>query len=376
MAKSAKTSATTKEKEEPKVNLKAAVTQAVGGKFDKAKSDALQRFKKSHNLSDTANFKPQSWLPMSPAFRKATGLPGLYEGGLNIVRGWSDSGKTTVLIEAAISAQKAGKLPVFIITEQKFKFQHIIDAGFEAEEVVDEETGEITYQGDFIYIDREHIDVLEDVAKFILDLFDEQKKNLLMFDLVILWDSAGSLPSRRSVESKSNNAQWNAGCMSEVFGQHVVQEFAKSRKKSYPYINTFVVCNQVRLELPANPMAGPAIMRNKGGDALYWAADLVITMGKLTNAGLAKVEATKNGKKVLFGKITTIAISKNHISDVTTSDKIVMTAHGFIENTKEAITAYQKANSKRWLTEFGTEDVDVVISEEQGDSQPNLEEED
>jgi len=369
-----KTTKSTVKKES--TNLKAAVTQAVSGKFDKSKSDALSKFKKSHNLADTAKFKPQSWLPMSPAFCKATNLPGLYEGGLNIIRGWSDSGKTTVLIEAAISAQRLGKLPVFIITEQKFKFQHIIDAGFRADEVVDEETGEITYEGDFIYIDRENIDVIEDVAKFILDLFDEQKKGVIPWDLVVLWDSAGSLPSRRSVESKSNNQQWNAGAMAESFGQHVVQEFAKSRKKSYPFINTFIVCNQVRLELPANPMAGPAIMRNKGGDALYWAADLIITMGKLTNAGLAKVEATKNGKKVLFGKITTIAVTKNHISDVTTSDKIVMTSHGFIENTKEAIAEYQKENSKRWLKEFGTEDVDVVISEEQGDSQPNFIEED
>jgi hypothetical protein len=88
------------------------------------------------------------------------------------------------------------------------------------------------------------------------------------------------------------------------------------------------------------------------------------------------VEATKNGKKVLFGKITTIAVTKNHISDVTTMDKIVMTSHGFIENTKESITAYQKSNSKKWLNEFGTEDVDVIISEEEEDSKPTFVEED
>ena len=38
--------------------------------------------------------------------------------------GHSDTGKTTALIQAAVDAQKKGILPIFIITEQKFSFEH------------------------------------------------------------------------------------------------------------------------------------------------------------------------------------------------------------------------------------------------------------
>ena len=49
--------------------------------------------------------------------------------------------------------------------------------GLEVNEVIDEETGEIVdYTGNFIYVDRETINSIEDVAGFILDLIDEQKR--------------------------------------------------------------------------------------------------------------------------------------------------------------------------------------------------------
>jgi SNF2 family DNA or RNA helicase len=56
--------------------------------------------------------------------------------------GHSDTGKTTALVKTAVDAQKKGILPVFIITEQKWSFEHAKLMGFECEEVVDETTGE------------------------------------------------------------------------------------------------------------------------------------------------------------------------------------------------------------------------------------------
>jgi hypothetical protein len=98
-------------------------------------------------------------------------------GHIVLLRGHSDTGKTTALIEAAVSAQKRGILPVFIITEMKWSWEHANKWGLEVNEVVDKETGEILdYNGNFIYVDRETINSIEDVAGFILDLLDEQKK--------------------------------------------------------------------------------------------------------------------------------------------------------------------------------------------------------
>ena len=53
-----------------------------------------------------------------------------------------------------MSAQKLGILPVFIITEMKWSWEHAKEMGLEVSEVTDE-NGTITdYEGHFLYADR------------------------------------------------------------------------------------------------------------------------------------------------------------------------------------------------------------------------------
>ena len=67
-------------------------------------------------------------------------------GHINMFLGHSDTGKTTAMIEAAVSAQNNGILPVFIITEMKWNWEHAQQMGLQVDEVVDKETGEIIKQ--------------------------------------------------------------------------------------------------------------------------------------------------------------------------------------------------------------------------------------
>jgi RecA/RadA recombinase len=85
------------------------------------------------------NLKPQQWIPLSPAFQEVTSVPGIPTGHIVLLRGHSDTGKTTALIEAAVNAQKSGILPVFIITEMKWNWEHATQMGLQMEEVYDEE---------------------------------------------------------------------------------------------------------------------------------------------------------------------------------------------------------------------------------------------
>ena len=140
----------------------------------------LEGFKNKKGLTSKAKFKEQEWIPLSSAYQEVTSVPGIPMGHIVLLRGHSDTGKTTALIEAAVSAQKRGVLPVFIITEMKWNWEHAIQMGLEVDTIVDEETGEILdYTGNFLYVDRETINTIEDVAGFILDLLDEQKKGNL-----------------------------------------------------------------------------------------------------------------------------------------------------------------------------------------------------
>ena len=174
----------------------------------------LNNFKNKKGLASNVKFKAQDWIPLSPAFQEVTSVPGIPLGHISLLRGHSDTGKTTALLEAAVAAQKRGILPVFIITEMKWSWEHAKMMGFDVTEIFDEETGELVdYEGQFIYVDRESINTIEDVAAFILDLMDEQKKGNLPFDLMFLWDSIGSVPCEMSVKSNKNNNEWNAGAM-------------------------------------------------------------------------------------------------------------------------------------------------------------------
>ena len=159
-----------------KKSLSAAVSKEIQSKFD------LSSFKNKKGLDKNVKFKDQEWLPLSKAFQDVTSIPGIPMGHIVLLRGHSDTGKTTALIEAAVSAQKRRILPVFIITEMKWNWEHAIQMGLDINIERDENGEVVDYDGNFLYVDRETIHSIKDVAGFMLELLDEQKKGNLPHD--------------------------------------------------------------------------------------------------------------------------------------------------------------------------------------------------
>ena len=331
---------------------------------------SLGKFKEKKGLSTTSvKFKTQEWIPLSKAFQDITSVPGIPTGHITLLRGHSDTGKTTALIEAAVNAQKMGILPVFIISEMKWSWEHAREMGLQFNEVVDDKSGEILdYDGFFIYADRGTLNTIEDVAVLISDLINEQDKGNLPHDLLFLWDSIGSVPCELSVRSNKNNNEWNAGAMSTQFGNNLNQKILLSRKESSKYTNTLVAINKVWTMKPESPMGSPKLM-NKGGMSMWYDATICITFGNITNPGTSKIRAVKNGKQVEFAKRTNVQVEKNHISGVTTKGRIVMTQHGFIPDDKRAIDQYKDQYKDHWLTLLGSVDFDLI---EEGDLEEDL----
>jgi len=339
-------------------SLTAAVSAELRSGFD------LNKFKSKKMLNSSVKFKDQRWIPLSPAFQATTSVPGIPMGHIVLLRGHSDTGKTTAMIEAAVSAQKVGVLPVFIVTEMKWNWEHATQMGLQVERVVDETTGELLdYEGNFLYVDRETLHTIEDVAAFILDLLDEQKKGNLPYDLLFLWDSIGSVPCELSIKSNKNNNEWNAGAMSTQFGNNVNQKITLSRKESSPYTNTLVCVNKVWTAKAEVPMGQPKLM-NKGGFAMWFDATFVITFGNVANAGTSKIKAIKDGKQVEFAKRTNIQIDKNHINGVQSRGKIIMTPHGFINDSDKEIKSYKDAHAAEWSAILGGIDFDIFEEED------------
>ena len=164
-------------------------------------------------FSSSAKFKPQKFLDLGSEFLDAVGVPGPAIGHLNMFLGHSDTGKTTALVKAAVDAQKKDILPVFIITEQKWSFDHAKIMGFECEEVVDEETGELDWDGFFLF--NNNFEYIEQITEYINQLIDAQDKGEIEYDMLFLWDSVGSVPCKMTYDGKGGK-QHNAAVLADL----------------------------------------------------------------------------------------------------------------------------------------------------------------
>ena len=338
----------------PPKSLSEAVSSQLKGNFD------LDKFKEKKSLNNNVKFKEQKWIPFSKALQDVLSIPGAPIGHISLLRGHSDTGKTTALLELAVSAQKMGILPVFIITEMKWSWTHAKQMGFQLQEIKDETTGEtVNYNGFFLYADRSSLNTIEDVAEFIADLLDEQRKGNLPYDLCFLWDSIGSIPCKMSIEANKNNPMWNAGAMSQQFGNFINQRFPLSRKESSPYTNTMVAINKIWVA-PAETIMSQPKMKMKNGETMFLDSTIVLTFGNITNSGTSKIKATKNGKEVEFAKRSKVSCDKNHVTGITTKGTITMTVHGFIPDDKAAVDSYKKEHSNEWTQILGSADFDLV----------------
>jgi len=292
-------------------------------------------------FSTKTKYKETEFYNCGQAFFDACGLPGPVLGGINMFLGHSNSSKTTAMILAAADAQRKGHLPVFIITERKWSWDHAIELGLKASK---NESGE--WDGDFIFNDS--FEYIEQATDFINELIDAQEKGEIPYNLAFFIDSIGSIPCKMTYEGRGGKMA-NASVLSDKIGMGIHSRITKTKKEDYPYYNTLVVINQPWVDNDmTNPMAQPEI-KAKGGESLWLASSLVFLFGKQKKAGINHIDAVKNGRKVSFAIRTRISILKNHINGLGYKDgKIIAVPQGYIADTKEALDSYKKEYSQYW----------------------------
>ena len=310
--------------------------------------------KKSFSLDDIkgkfstkTKYKAESYYNCGEAFYEACGIPGPVMGGINMMLGHSNASKTTAMILAAADAQKKGHLPVFIITEKKWSWEHAVELGLQAEQDADG-----NWDGQFIFNDS--FDYIEQATDFINSVLDTQEVGDIPYDLLFLWDSVGSIPCKMTFEGKGGKMH-NASALSDKIGMGIHSRISKSKKDDYPYYNTMVVVNQPWVDLPDNPFGQPEI-KSKGGEALWLASSLVFLFGNQKKSGINHITATKNGRTVSYAIRTKISILKNHVNGLAFKDgKIIAVPQGYIKDDKAAIDKYKKEYSGYWNKILGGE---------------------
>ena len=291
-------------------------------------------------FSTKTKYKPESFYNCGEAFMEACGLPGPVMGGINMFLGHSNTSKTTALILAAADAQKKGHLPVFIVTEKKWSWDHSIELGLEAHQ---NEDGE--WDGNFIFNDS--FDYIEQLTDYINELLDAQEKGELPYDLAFFIDSIGSIPCKQTFDG-GGGTMHDARVLADKIGRGIHSRISKSKKEDYPYLNTMTVIVQPWVQLPDSPF-GQATIQPKGGQALYLAASLVFLFGNQKSSGVSHITATKNGRTISYATRTKISILKNHVNGLAYKDsKIIAVPHGYIADTKESLDKYKKEYSGYW----------------------------
>jgi hypothetical protein len=323
-------------------------------------------------FSKEVSYKPDRFFDLGDAFLDATGIPGPAMGHINMFLGHSDTGKTTALVKTAVDAQKKGILPIFIITEQKWDWNHAILMGLEVEQTVDKSTGEITNDGFFLF--NSDFDYIEQITDYINEVLDAQNKGEIPHDILFLWDSVGSVPCKVTYEG-GGGKQHNASVLADKIGMGINQRISGSRKTDKNYTNTLVIVNQPWVERPDNPFGQPKI-KAKGGEAIWLNSTLVFLFGNQKGAGTTKISITKDKRKVKIATRTKVSILKNHVNGLGYEDgRILVTAHGFMagkddKEEKNSIALYKVEGGDYISKIMGVSvtdilDVEVVTEEDE-----------
>lgn len=326
--------------------------------------------------------KPMEWILMPKAFQDAVKLPGIPQGYVSTICGHANTGKSTLINHAIVSAQRQGIIPVIYDTENNFDFQYAIDMGMEASpvyadvdvEVVDPETGDISivkenriieYDGPFFYFNNSilmerygDIDystgksggkkrasaVLEDIVYSINEFIEAQVNGDIEQGFLFLWDSVGSIGGLKSYNSKVGNNMFDAGTISAAFMDVMDNKIPSSRKISSKYTNTLVMVNKVWLDGTSNPVAPPS-MELKGGRAITYRSRLIILLGGQLKSSVKRLSAVSKGMTYNYGTQTKIKVVKNQLPspfNVTYEGEFVCTDTGIIGTDKDSQEEYKK----------------------------------
>lgn len=345
----------------------------------------LNSFMDSENLSTEPNDDEISWIPLSKAWHDAVKMPGFPRGFVSLVRGFSNTGKSTAFYEAIAGAQRVGDLPVVIETEGNWNAEHAKKIGVKFIEDVDEETGEITLRPDgFILVRNQDLynryknychkeskmkskptrnqPVIEDVALFMEEMIQKQENGQLPMNLCFLWDSIGTLNGYQSATANGRNNQWNAGAMN-CFGTLVNFLIPASRSKDSEFTNSLICVQKIWLDAMG---MGQPVVKHKGGEFMYFNSRIIVHIGGTISHGTKALKATSLGQEFQYGTEAKIKVVKNHIEGFNTNGKIASTPQGYIN--PDELDQWKKEN-KNFIHDSLKVDYDAQIdfTEEDGE---------
>jgi hypothetical protein len=321
----------------------------------------LDAFLESENISSEPKDKDLSWVPLSKAWHDALKLPGFPRGYVSLVRGYSNTGKSTAFYEAIAGCQKIGDMAIVIETEGNWNTEHAKQVGVKFKQVINEQTGEVTEKPDGFLLMRsadlynryknyDHQNskmmtkptrlepVIEDVSYFISEMIQKQEEGVINKNMCFLWDSIGTLNCYKSACSNTSNNMWNAGAMG-AFQAIVNFKIPASRSVDSEYTNTMICVQKIWLD----SMNG-VVVKHKGGEFMFFNSRIIVHIGGILTHGTKKLTAKALGQDFQYGTEAKIRCEKNHVTGIERNGTIASTPHGYVN--PDELDAYKTKNRK------------------------------
>jgi RecA/RadA recombinase len=289
----------------------------------------LQDYRETLNVTPLEEKKPK-YVRLNDDLQAALGLPGFPLGDITQIYGDSDTGKSTLMLEAAAKCQQQDIVPVMIIVEKKYREDRARAMG------VDPENAIINLA----------CKTVEDVFEFCDKIIADVNKGRLPHDVMIFIDSLGNINSKEARKENKDGTielknihQKNAKVISEHM-RLMSDRIGDTRFVTHNHYVGLVVLNQM---YESTTVTGMVKHQFRGGKQLKYTSSLQIKTSKIK-----ELSAIVEGKTKTFGIVSKIKVEKNHITNIKNTGEFVITADSIFANHPGAIDDYKKDRRGAW----------------------------
>lgn len=299
----------------------------------KAKVFDLEAYQGTEDKKQDVEYNDSVQVPLHPELAKCMGMPSIKLGSVTAMYGLSDSGKTSVMLQMAIDAQRAGIVPILIITENKMDWSRAEKMG------LDISKSKCVIREDFQY--------LEEVYDYISMKVEDCKKGRLP-DTMIFWDSVASTPSEDSlridkdgkIEKRFGN-QKNANVIG-YYNPIIMKRVTSTRTKDSESQLGLVMVTQAYVK-PAEFAGGMATIVPNGGEKIWYPLSLCLEI-----KGGGTLNAIVKGQKIQYGTVCKVKVVKNHSSEISAAGDFAIAAGMILPNDPKLLKDFVDENRDRW----------------------------
>lgn len=255
------------------------------------------------------------WIEMPEYFQRCVGNKGVPCGHITQIYGDSDTGKTTIVMDAMIRVQKAGGVVYLIDSEHKFDFERFETMGGVALDVVT------------IVVDslEEAWNAFDDSLHSIKEVRDDGDDET---QFLLVWDSVPASVADKVLDSDAGKAHVSVEAKINNVNVRRLRQKIKKTTAAAMFINHHYM---------TMPTFGYAKEVLKGGSEMYFMSSLIVKTRKVRD-----LTREINKVKEIFGITSALQCKKGHLGPVKATTEFHIAAPGIL-STKEELDEY-KAN--------------------------------